>query len=250
MENKEQMAVLGELKDSQAMFVYLSPCTKMPFVYCDPETFDDEVLLFRTEELAKITAKEFLEKKIPLQLAKLDNKQFLIFYSSLYAMGVNELSLDMGGEKPAKVALNELVRRPDASQLPEGKIRVENPELMLTSLYFMQELRRSPKPQVTPELKEMEEEMLAHFRKGTYIMAIQDKNMVPFLKLKNGDAYQPIFTDIGEFQKFNREKKFHTAVVPYDKLALIVKDPAKGICINPNGVNIILPTAQLQIKEA
>ena len=156
----------------------------------------------------------------------------------------------MGGEKPAKVALNELVRRPDASQLPEGKIRVENPELMLTSLYFMQELRRSPKPQVTPELKEMEEEMLAHFRKGTYIMAIQDKNMVPFLKLKNGDAYQPIFTDIGEFQKFNREKKFHTAVVPYDKLALIVKDPAKGICINPNGVNIILPTAQLQIKEA
>lgn len=28
----------------------------------------------------------------------------------------------------AKVALNELVRRPDASQLPEGKIRVENPE--------------------------------------------------------------------------------------------------------------------------
>ena len=123
MENKEKMAVLGELKDSQEMFVYLSPCTKMPFVYCDPETFDDEVLLFRTEELAKNTAKEFLEKKIPLQLAKLDNKQFLIFYSSLYAMGVNELSLDMGGEKPAKVALNELVRRPDASQLPEGKIR-------------------------------------------------------------------------------------------------------------------------------
>lgn len=102
MENKEKMAVLGELKDSQEMFVYLSPCTKMPFVYCDPETFDDEVLLFRTEELAKNTAKEFLEKKIPLQLAKLDNKQFLIFYSSLYAMGVNELSLDMGGEKPAK----------------------------------------------------------------------------------------------------------------------------------------------------
>ena len=96
----------------------------------------------------------------------------------------------------------------------------------------------------------MEEEMLAHIRKGTYIMAIQDKNMVPFLKLKNGDAYQPIFTDIVELQKFNREKKFHTAVVPYDKLALIVKDPAKGICINPNGVNIILPTAQLQIKEA
>ena len=127
MENKEKMAVLGELKDSQEMFVYLSPCTKMPFVYCDPETFDDEVLLFRTEELAKNTAKEFLEKKIPLQLAKLDNKQFLIFYSSLYAMGVNELSLDMGGEKPAKVALNELVQHPMFPSFRKGRIPCGKP---------------------------------------------------------------------------------------------------------------------------
>ncbi|MDO5424738.1 MAG: SseB family protein [Eubacteriales bacterium] len=248
MENNEKMALLQELKDAKEIFLFLSPCTKMPFVYEDPESFDDEVLLFRTEETARKTAKEFLEKKIPLQLAKLENRQFLVFYSSLYAMGINVLSLDMGGEKPAKVALNALVRRPDASQIPEGKVRVENPELMLTALYFMQELRKEAKPQVTPELKEREEELLAHFRKGTYIMAVQDKNMVPFLKLKNGDAYQPLFTDIGEFQKFNREKKFRTAVVPYEKLKLIVKEPAKGICINPNGVNIILPITQF--KEA
>lgn len=227
------------------MFVYVSPCTRMPFVYCDPESFDDEVLLFRSQETAKEASKDFLEKKIPLQLAKLENNQFLAFYSSLYSMGVNELCLDKGSEKETKLQLNELVRRPDDSQIPEGKVRVENPELMLTALYFMQELRKSAKPQITPQVREMEEELMAHFRKGTYIMAVQDKNMVPFLKLKNGDAYQPIFTDIGEFQKFNREKKFRTVVVPYAKLSAIVQSPAKGICINPNGVNIILPTARI-----
>ena len=155
------------------------------------------------------------------------------------------MCLDKGSEKETKLQLNELVRRPDDSQIPEGKVRVENPELMLTALYFMQELRKSAKPQITPQVREMEEELMAHFRKGTYIMAVQDKNMVPFLKLKNGDAYQPIFTDIGEFQKFNREKKFRTVVVPYAKLSAIVQSPAKGICINPNGVNIILPTARI-----
>lgn len=249
MENNEKLALLQELREAKEIFVFLSPCTKMPFVYCDPETYDDEVLLFRTAETAQKKAKEFIEQKVPLQLAKLENKQFLIFYSSLYTMGVNVISLDMGGEKPATVELKALVRRPTDEELPEGKIRVENPELMLTALYFMQELRRQAKPEVTPEIKEMEEELLAHFRKGKYIMAVQDKNMVPYLKLKNGDAYQPLFTDIGEFHKFNREKKFRTAVVPYEKLAMIVKDPAKGVCINPNGVNVILPAAQLK-KEA
>ncbi|HIS32745.1 MAG TPA: SseB family protein [Candidatus Limivivens intestinipullorum] len=245
MEQNEKMALLRELKDAKEMFVYVSPCTRMPFVYCDPESFDDEVLLFRSQETAKEASKDFLEKKIPLQLAKLENNQFLAFYSSLYSMGVNELCLDKGSEKETKLQLNELVRRPDDSQIPEGKVRVENPELMLTALYFMQELRKSAKPQITPQVREMEEELMAHFRKGTYIMAVQDKNMVPFLKLKNGDAYQPIFTDIGEFQKFNREKKFRTVVVPYAKLSAIVQSPAKGICINPNGVNIILPTARI-----
>lgn len=249
MDNNEKMALLQELKDAKEIFVFLSPCTKMPFVYCDPETYDDEVLLFRSPETAQATAKGFLEKKIPLQLARLENKQFLIFYSSLYAMGVNVLSVDMGSEKAAAVELSALVRRPKDEELPEGKVRVENPELMLTALYFMQELRKQPKPEVTPEIKAMEEELLVHFREGRYIMAVQDKNMVPYLKLKNGDAYQPLFTDIGEFHKFNREKKFRTAVVPYDKLAMVVKEPAKGVCINPNGVNIILPAVQLK-KEA
>ena len=164
MEQNEKMALLRELKDAKEMFVYVSPCTRMPFVYCDPESFDDEVLLFRSQETAKEASKDFLEKKIPLQLAKLENNQFLAFYSSLYSMGVNELCLDKGSEKETKLQLNELVRRPDDSQIPEGKVRVENPELMLTALYFMQELRKSAKPQLSPQVREMEEVLMAHFR--------------------------------------------------------------------------------------
>lgn len=64
----------------------MSLCTKMPFVMCDPETFDDEVFLYEKEEDIKREGQRFLDQKIPLQIAKIDNKQFLHFYSNLFTM--------------------------------------------------------------------------------------------------------------------------------------------------------------------
>ena len=34
---------------------------------------------------------------------------------------------------------------------------------------------------------------------------------MPLLKDKKEDSYQPVFTDVLEFQKFNRENRFRTA---------------------------------------
>ena len=42
-----------KLKGAKEIYVLMSDCTKMPFVLCDSETYDDEVLLFYTEEEAK-----------------------------------------------------------------------------------------------------------------------------------------------------------------------------------------------------
>ena len=64
------------------------------------------------------------------------------------------------------VQLDELIRRPDGDHLPEGQIRIENPELHLTALYFAQEFRKKREGGITEELKELNEEMLAHFRRG------------------------------------------------------------------------------------
>ena len=60
----------------------------LPFVMCDPETFDDEVFLYEKEEDIKREGQRFLDQKIPLQIAKSDNKQFLHFYSNLFTIHV------------------------------------------------------------------------------------------------------------------------------------------------------------------
>ena len=140
----------------------------------------------------------------------------------------------------------------DYSKLPEGKVKVENPELELTTIYYMQEIRRKPGIGQQPRFREMEEEMITHFREGTFIVPVQtaDKengekeSKVPFMKMKNGDIYQPIFTDMPEFFKFCRDGKFRAAVIPYEKLNAVILKQAKGIIMNPFGVRLILNKGQ------
>lgn len=54
----EKMDVLEMLREAEDIYVIYSACTNMPFVYCDPETYDDEVILFDSEEEAKKTGRQ------------------------------------------------------------------------------------------------------------------------------------------------------------------------------------------------
>ena len=123
---------------------------------------------------------------------------------------------------------------------------MENPQLQLTAIYFMQELRKQEKTKSMQELKAMEEEMMVNIHRGKYLVPIQDKNKVPFMKYDNGDIYQPIFTDAGEFTKFNRENNFQAVAMPFENLKKIVMDQSKGVVINPQGFHLVLTKAQLQ----
>lgn len=91
---------LSSLRNSEMIYMLVSACTKMPFVLCDPETYDDEIFLFDDLEEAKKCAEKCREKKQPVNVGRVANKQLLPFYSSLYTMGVNGLVFQAkGGEK-------------------------------------------------------------------------------------------------------------------------------------------------------
>ena len=68
-------------------------------------------------------------------------------------MGVNAIQVHVG-EKQKMIQLTEFVRRKDPEESKNGKVWVENPELHLTMLYYMQDLRRQPNQEITPELNE------------------------------------------------------------------------------------------------
>lgn len=236
----DKQAVLARLRETKALYVIVSACTKLPYVACDPETFDDEVLVYFDQEEAQAKAKSLTEEKIPVSLVMLENRQLLLFYTNLYTMGVNALLVGFS-EREELIQLEEFVRRRGDSPEQEGKVWVENPALHLTALYYMQEARRQPGPEMQPKLLELQEEIEGHFRKGNYILAIQKEgNGIPLVKMKSGEVYQAAFTDILEFQKFNREDKLRPVVVAADKISQVLAAEANGVILNPMGINMPL----------
>ncbi len=229
---------LEMLRLSKAVYVLLSGCTHLPYVECDAETYDDQILLFYREEEAKRRAKELLEEKILVQVVKVEQKSFLPFYTSLYPMGVNCIVVNDGMPDRIAVQLNELIRRNRPEQLPEGQIWVENPELHLTAIYFIQGLHRNQGQAMTEELTELHEEMLVHFGRGKYIFGVREDKGIPALKGKDGKMYQPLFTDSQEFQKFNGPNGLRAMVVEADKLRNLLPAQSEGVVLNPLGVNV------------
>ena len=244
MDVKEKALHVRSIQTAPEIFVIMSACTRMPYVYCDPKSYDDQVLLFHKEEDAKKLVEEYKKNETPIMILKLENKQFLPFFANLYMIGVNGIAANIGTDKEWSLQLSDIVRRQE-EETAENKKVVENPEFHLTALYLMQEARKRKEVTRSEEFKELEEEMMAHFKKGNFIIGIQEEKTVPILKLQNGDAYQPIFTDISEYMKFAKGKQLKPVVLSFDKLGAALVKEAKGIIVNPMGVNILLNKGQL-----
>ncbi len=251
--------ILRQLQKREFMYALFSKATSLPYVYCDPESCNDQVWLFSQENIAKAAAAaKSKEDKSELLLVKLENKQFLSFYMGLYAMGVNELVLDRGANTMG-IELEKLVQKPDYEKLPAEKRPVMNPELVLTGAYFIQELRRPVENTEKAGLKDLEEEMLVNLRRGRYILPVQlpqegedggkpqMKDMrLAFMKMPNGDIFQPICSDPAEFQKFNKEKKFQAIAVDYERLLKMIIPDAKGLVLNPVTLRLAIPKNKVQ----
>lgn len=250
--SNEKRLQLVKLRNTPAIYVLMSNCTKMPYVKCDDETFDDEVFIYFKEEDIKKEVERLKEEKIPVHSTKIVQRFLLPFYSSLFPMGVNSIVADHGTEGEYRIQIGELLnRKMDEKENKlvdaQGRQVIENQELVLTALYFMQKLRANPASAKDEDMKELQEEMLAHYAKGKYIIALGEDKSIPILKQKDGKVLQPVFTDIQEFAKFqsvNKQTKLRTAVVEAAKIAEVLPKEASGIVLNPFSFNL-----QLQIQK-
>ena len=251
----ENMQDLEELKSEtkhrlqheEAWYVVFSKSTHMPYVECDEETFDDEVLVYFTEDQAKTEVEKLIAEGESTQVLKVENKGVLPFCVNLFFMGVNCIFAGRGTDKEVRIQLDEFVQRNESKEDADEVTKIENPELHLTALYFVQELRKQGTPELTDKLKELDEELKVHFNEGRYIVATKNDQLCQLQK--NEDTYQPLFTDYQEFWKFNRGQDFKAAVLPAENLPKILKPETKGIVINPIGVNLMLNVALQNEKE-
>lgn len=250
--------MIKRLQGLETMFASFAQTTRMPYVECDEETFDDQVYVFAEEEEAKRWAREHEEKKIPLTTVKIEKEQMLMFYTSLYLIGVNRLAFHNGADF-SYLPLEQVVtvRRPEGDK--DG-FPGSNATLQLTMIYFLQELRRPDQSPEDPErrrrLQEMEQEMMANLIRSRYVMAIDVSKVegefdpkkagqniqIPYVKNGDGEIFQPLFSDMWEFQKFskNNASKFRVVMVPFNGLLPSLIKNARGYILNPGGVNLVL----------
>lgn len=235
---KELLERLGRADGK--FYIMMSGCTREPYVQCDEETFDDETPVFFEEGLAKKKAGELAAAQIPVTVAVLESQQMLMFFSSLFTMGINALRIDTPQESFC-VQIDEIVKKRNPEEMPEGAVWVENPQLHLTALYFAQELRRPAVQERAGRLRELQEELAADFQRGTYLFALdKEADKTPMVKLPNEKRYQMVFTDALEFRRFNREDKFRPVVVEAKNLLKVLDKDADGVIINFMGVNLPL----------
>ncbi|HJB28090.1 MAG TPA: SseB family protein [Candidatus Blautia faecavium] len=246
--SKEQ--AVKELQNRDFVFVAYSQATRLPYVTCDEETYNDQAWVFSTEEGIKEYGKKCAENKILLMGMRYEKKDYPRFYGTLYAIGVNTV-LWVDGEESCEVELTDIAKQ-DLSKLEPEKRPLLNPTLQLSGIYFMQELRRPIKNEERKNMREMEEELLVNLRKSEYLMVMNvseedpKKINIPFLKDKKDQILQPIFSDVMELEKFTKGKKMRVAKLPFTKLMDVMLENAAAYVVNPMGFNLVLNRDQVK----
>ena len=242
---------IKELQNRETVFVAYSQATKLPYVKCDEETYNDQAWIFSTEEGIKEFGKKMLEEKVLLMGMKFTKKDYPRLYGTFYAIGVNTV-VWVDGEDKIEIDLPDIAKQADMSKIEPAKRPLLNPSLELSGIYFMQELRRPVKQEEHKNIRELEEELIANLRKAEFLIAINaeqeedGKLHIPYLKNKEDKIMQPVFTDVMEFEKFGRGKNLRVAKVTIDKLPSLMIPQANAYVVNPMGFNLVLNKEQIE----
>lgn len=249
----DQAFIIQSIMNKEALYAAFCVSTKMPFIICDPESFNDQVWVFDSEEALKSFVTEYGQKKYIVRGARMNPKQYAGFFGSLYTLGVNEVVV-ASADSQQKIALTDLVKRPDFSRIPAAARPVENPTLQLSGLYFMQEATRQVPNEEKKNLQELNEEFSADLAAARYIVAVIPKEgpgsigekiakhefNVPVLNMKNGKKFVPCFSDQFEFDKFKGKSRLLELAVPLPGLMQYSGKDTDGFMLNPMGMSMVL----------
>lgn len=244
---------------AKEILVLFSQVTRMPYIACDAQSFDDCVHVFLDEEQAKAYVKKRSEDKDFLFAVKMPGEQVRPFFVSLHALGVNAVKL-FEGETSTILDLEKLAPVPDIDDLRKEDIPLYNPELQLSAIYFLQELRK-PAEHDMKVLHDMEEEMVVNFGKSRFIIVMisapagegeEEQIQLPYVKTKDGDIFQPIFTEVTEIGRHFKGKTegVKMRAVEFQELPKFLMPEAKGFVINPSGFNLPLLREQFESLES
>lgn len=247
--------LIKQVTQRKSFIACFCAATRMPFLYCDPVSYADQVWIFADEEGLKEFTDRFAAKKIALQGAQIRKDQFTGFFGSLLHIGVTEIVFTQNGAS-VPIPIDQFVALKDMSSVPEALRPLENPELMLTGIYMMQEIARKVPAAEKEDLNDLQEEFLVNLARSRFLIPVQvksgpgtvaekmQKQQFSFLSIttKTKDMYRPIFSDTTEFHKFRQQQKKDLQVIsmPFAGLKPALPSQMKGYLLNPAGCQIVL----------
>lgn len=252
---------LKKIQGLKELIVLCFQPTKMPYVECDPETYDDQVHLFAIDKEAEEFVKEYREKHHPVALMKVPQQHAPMIISSFYSFGANAVVFHDNGTT-TRLQLEEVVKKPRVfeEQKKNDKLPLINPSLQLSIIYFMEEMYRNVEHDMD-QVHELEEEMVANLLRAKYIVASKaanedekfdpknpaQKKVINYIKDQEGQIFLPVFSDVGEFQKFYKERAngMGMLVMPFQNLKNHLVGDTRAVLLNPAGNNLRIAPEQL-----
>ena len=254
---------IKRLQRLEEFYAAYSVATNMPFVTCDEETCNDQAWLFADQDGLQEFAAPYLAQQIPVRGTRVPKDAMPEFYMDLHSMGINEIIFCDGGSQH-KLELAKVVHLPDFQAVPEGKRPLMNPALQLSTAYFFQEMRRPGRKLDSETLKKdqrlesLAEEMYANLARAKYLMPVQiipsvdgnDRLSLPFITDKQGNNFQPIFSDHSQYVKHTKKHKplDHTRVllVGIEELEKYLLSNVTGYMLNPDSYCHVINGPQLK----
>ncbi len=255
---QEKAKWIRKLQTCKQLYVPFSMATRLPFVICDPESFNDQAHLFVDKEQVVAFVKPYLEEKYVISGMEIAVAQRLSFLINLISIGVNTIVFHDQDGTCAELELTEVIQLKENKNLPENQRPLINPQLQLSAIYFMQAIRRPDVDLEDPKIKELEEEASANAVRAQYLMPVEVLEeegedgkkkakgiKFPYLQNKENNMVQPIFTDGTELKKFVREQKMQILKVAFADLVKYTTKDSYGFAINPLGINMLIRKEQI-----
>ena len=126
----ERREVLASIPKAVNLYLIQSDFTRLPFVYCDDESFDDVAFLFDVKENAEKKSAELAANKQKNTVLELNQEGILRAFTHMAIAGVNAVKYNYQGNEFI-IQLDEIVKLSDFSELPPEKRPVENRSLQL-----------------------------------------------------------------------------------------------------------------------
>lgn len=236
-------------------YVIYCAFTKMPYIECDIETYDDKIYIFLDEEKAKKCVENYKEDKMILNVRVINRSEIRGFFSTLFAIGVNMVSFQ--ADNLHNLQLEQLVER----KFPEGAPKpIENPTLQISMMYFMQAVRTAETQEEQMIARQYEEEMMVNIARAHYLVPTKEleqadeegNQKVAFLQMKNanGESFIPLFTDINEFVKANpQDGTVRFMILGFNKIKTMKFPGLNGFIINPGSISVLLTEQHIQVVD-